>query len=485
MALKLRIQKQGKHKELVFDQNVTIGRHPSNDIHFDDPRVSRFHAEVIFDGQWWWIRDLNSKNGTYLNGKKIEFERLPLRGIIELGLGGPTFETTIPKKINEEFEPDRIEDGLQSETQIIRHFFEGSDGKDAGDKTLMFRRAFKRAQKKKTQKYLIASVVSIFLLLTATGVIYYQKTKINRLRSVAVDIFYSMKVLELEIAHLQDLIAKRPSNAPEVRVLKNKKTKLKDLKKAYDNFVKDLGIYQGLPPKERLILRVARIFGECEVNVPKGFSKEVKNYIEKWRNSGRLKRGLNRAIRKGYDRLVSQIFSQHGITPYFLFLGLQESGFNEKAVGPKTKYGYAKGPWQFIPITAKQYGLRLGPLYKKRVYDPLDERFNFRKATIAAAKYIKDLYNTEAQASGLLVMAAYNWGHNRVRKIIRKMPKDPQHRNFWNLLKIAKIPKETYDYIFYIFSAAVICENPKLFNFDLQCGALPPLEAQQSTRAGT
>ena len=99
---------------------------------------------------------------------------------------------------------------------------------------------------------------------------------------------------------------------------------------------------------------------------------------------------------------------------------------------------------------------------------PRDERFDFAKATDAAAKYIHDLYKTEAQASGLLVFASYNWGQTNVRKLINSMPNDPRERNFWQLLKKHgdKIPRETYDYVFYIISAAVIGENPKLFGFN-------------------
>jgi hypothetical protein len=80
---------------------------------------------------------------------------------------------------------------------------------------------------------------------------------------------------------------------------------------------------------------------------------------------------------------------------------------------------------------------------------------------MAVAKYLRYIYTTEAQASGLLVMASYNWGENRVRKLIRKMPKNPRQRNFWDLIKKHNIPKETYNYVYYIFSAAVIGEDPQ------------------------
>jgi hypothetical protein len=101
-------------------------------------------------------------------------------------------------------------------------------------------------------------------------------------------------------------------------------------------------------------------------------------------------------------------------------------------------------------------------------YDHNDERFNFSKATHAAAKYLKHIYSTEAQASGLLVMAGYNYGHNRVKRMIRKMPNNPKERNFWKFSTQYKIPDETYQYVLYIFSAAVIGEDPKHFGFDFK-----------------
>ena len=88
----------------------------------------------------------------------------------------------------------------------------------------------------------------------------------------------------------------------------------------------------------------------------------------------------------------------------------------------------------------------------------------------AAAQYIKAIYNTDAQASGLLVMASYNWGERRVNRLIKTMPENPQERNFWLLLDKYKkqIPRQTYDYVFHIFSAAVIGEDPHLFGFDFE-----------------
>ena len=215
-------------------------------------------------------------------------------------------------------------------------------------------------------------------------------------------------------------------------------------------------------------MRVARTFGECEINMPKGFVKEVMSYIKKWKTTTRLKEAIVRARRKGYIPKIVEIMESHDLPPQFFYLGLQESLFDINACGPKTRFGIAKGMWQFIPSTGARYGLQPGPLVKIKKPDPQDDRHHFLRSTMAAAKYIRDIYDTDAQASGLLVMASYNWGERRVIKLIRTMPEDPRERNFWRILENykEKIPKQTYDYVFYIVSATVIGENPRLFGFD-------------------
>lgn len=60
-----------KRRFELEEDPVVIGRHPECDIHIDDGSVSRKHAEVIFDGGQYYVRDLNSRNGTYLNNQSI------------------------------------------------------------------------------------------------------------------------------------------------------------------------------------------------------------------------------------------------------------------------------------------------------------------------------------------------------------------------------------------------------------------------------
>jgi hypothetical protein len=123
--------------------------------------------------------------------------------------------------------------------------------------------------------------------------------------------------------------------------------------------------------------------------------------------------------------------------------------------------------WQFTPMTAQRYGLNVGPYYQDARVDMADDRLDWEKATVAAAAYIKDIYANDAQASGLLVMASYNWGENRVIDLMREMPLNPRERNFWTLLAQhrAEVPRPIYNYVFSILAAAVIGENPRLFGF--------------------
>jgi membrane-bound lytic murein transglycosylase D len=282
---------------------------------------------------------------------------------------------------------------------------------------------------------------------------------------MAIQIFYSMKTMSLQITKLEDeMVAVRESKRLEE--IASKKQALLDMGKKYEKLVEEIGIVsRGMDEKDRTILRVARTLGECDVEMPDGFMKEVKNYIAKWRTTTRLEEAMRKIRDKKYAPVVIQEMKSNGLPPHFLYLAIQESSFDERAVGPRTKYGYAKGIWQFIPETAREYGLRVGPLVNEPQYDPLDKRFDFVAATKAAGRFLRDIYKTDAQASGLLVMASYNWGPTPIKERIRQMPENPADRNFWKLLKYHKIPKETYDYVFYIFSAIVIGENPKLFGF--------------------
>lgn len=468
--VKVKIERgNSTQKEFYFDKTFTVGRADECSIKIDEGVISRVHIEVVFDGSKWWISDKHSSNGTFLNGEKIENVELKTTTTIELGHNGPILLFTFEEKPEAPAKPEikTESNNEESVTSYIQHYFDESKSEDqVGQHTRLMREAFKVVKKKHTSKYIKIIAVVGFLAIVAAAYSIYQNIKENKQKALAENIFYDMKSLELEIESLkQDLAA---SNDPKIiKALKKFDERRHELQKNYDNLVDQLGTYD-LKPDEKVIIKMARTFGECELTMPKEFIDEVKGYIQKWKSSDRLQKALNRAKQNGYAQVVVNYMVRQDLPPQFFYLALQESDFRDQIVGPQTRYGYAKGIWQFIPATAQKYGLSIGPLVNEKVYDPGDDRYNFPKATSAASRYLKDIYNTDAQASGLLVMASYNWGEYNIIGLIRRMPANPKDRNFWNLLSKYrdKIPDETYNYVFYIFSAAVIGENPTLFGFN-------------------
>jgi pSer/pThr/pTyr-binding forkhead associated (FHA) protein len=450
-------------KEVEFRKDFFVGRGTTCELRIEDDAISRRHVRVFFEDGGWWIVDHNSTNGLYLEEQKVHELKIEDGLEVSLGKNGPKLTFTIvlqdkrKKKVRGRYT-------FGSVTQYIDHYFGESD-KKMGHHTKMIQSAYLKLKREQKQKFSLIITAIVIICMFIAYVAYSQYKEVQKQKAVAVNLFYSMKSLELKLTTLEENASEETKN--EIAVLKAQQ---RELLRNYDESLRELHIYdeEDISEEDRIILRVARIFGECEVGAPKNFIKEVKKYIKKWKTTDRLNEAIQRALENNYHAITADVLLKYDLPPQFFYLALQESDFKNDRVGPKTRFGIAKGIWQFIPSTARHYGLRTGPLVQLRRYDPRDERYNFGKATEAAAKYIHDLYKTEAQASGLLVFASYNWGQTNIRRLIRSMPNDPRERNFWQLLKKYrnKIPQETYDYVFYIISAAVIGENPELFGFD-------------------
>ncbi|MDZ7266446.1 MAG: FHA domain-containing protein [candidate division KSB1 bacterium] len=456
-ALLVRLEKgELRHGRERWTTGLTLGRSAACEISFVNPEVSLRHAQINFEAGRWWLSDLNSTNGTFLNGRRIDRAALPAHAEVELGRNGPRLHLELEPLGAAGEQPPAAPPSL---TQIGRRYFTLSLPGKIGEHTLLIRQAFQRVRRQHARRYwTIIGVIATLLLATSTA-LYHQSVRLKRLEQLharAESMFYAMKALELEIARLAPPAAARPG------------AELRRLQQDYSDFVAEaLGITPDkLPPQDWLIYKIVRDFGECDGSMPAAFKQTVHAYIAKWQSTPRLRQALARARQMGYPARIRKIMRQHGLPPQFFYLALQESDFDVTRCGPETVYGIAKGMWQFLPATARDYGLRVGPLQGYPEFDPQDERHDFEKATVAAAKHLRLLYDTKAQASGLLVMASYNWGQGNVLARIERMPNNPRERNFWRLLTTEKIPAETRDYVFYIIAAAVIGENPQLFGFD-------------------
>ncbi|MEO7109789.1 MAG: sigma 54-interacting transcriptional regulator [Polyangiaceae bacterium] len=75
---------KGAHTAIA-NRAFLIGSAARADLEIADPTVSRLHAEMEPRHDGIWIRDLGSKNGTYVDGVQVVMARVPERGTIRLG----------------------------------------------------------------------------------------------------------------------------------------------------------------------------------------------------------------------------------------------------------------------------------------------------------------------------------------------------------------------------------------------------------------
>ncbi|MEX0636843.1 MAG: lytic transglycosylase domain-containing protein [Ferruginibacter sp.] len=128
-----------------------------------------------------------------------------------------------------------------------------------------------------------------------------------------------------------------------------------------------------------------------------------------------------------YFNLIDNIFTQYGLPKELKYLAVIESNLSAAA----TSWVGAGGPWQFMPYTAREYGLVVNTQF--------DERRDYYKSTHAAARYLLTLY--KQLNDWLLVIAAYNGGPGRVSSAIKKSGS----RNFWTLQY--QLPEESRNHV--------------------------------------
>ncbi len=449
---------------LRFTGTVRIGRASANGITLDDDAVSAEHLELRRSDNSWEIIDLDSTNGSFVDG--VPSTRVPVTGehVVRLGPRGPEL------RIGLEGHGSRSTTRRMNADDIAERFLGADDPSEMSPFTAMIRAAVSDRRATELRTWLrrvrrLHVAVAVLLLLAAgtASVAVWQVHRVAELRASAGDVFNTMKALDLDLRRL------RASSGPD-QITGRRRARLES---QYEDLVRTLGIYSArTPPDIQLIYRVVHRLGESEATVPRAFVNEIRRYIARWKADD-LMAGLMETAAESLGPTITAILQQHHLPREFFYLAVQESRLNPRAVGPSTRLGVPKGMWQFIPSTAQAYGLRLGPLQGDRRFDPFDERHDVARSTEAAARYLEDMYTTDAQLSGILVIASYNMGEPRIRSLIRSMPESPSERNYWKLLQQHRrqIPDETYDYVLGVVSAAVIGANPRLFGFDVD----PPL----------
>jgi len=188
-------------------------------------------------------------------------------------------------------------------------------------------------------------------------------------------------------------------------------------------------------------------FPEVSYDIPIVMNPRVRSIIEMFqlRRHDWFQDALDRS--GYYAPMVHEVFAEEGLPQDLIYLAMVESAFKGRAV---SRAG-ARGIWQFIRATGRRYGLRQSFW--------VDDRFNAEKATRAAARHLKDLYDD--LGDWYLVMAAYNSGQRRVERAIRRTGS----RDFWVHARRRVLPRETRSYVPLIIAATVIAKNPEAYGF--------------------
>jgi membrane-bound lytic murein transglycosylase D len=203
-------------------------------------------------------------------------------------------------------------------------------------------------------------------------------------------------------------------------------------------------------PTKETEAAVAADLATTEHDLPIENNERVQSFIGLFQTNLRefMQESLERSAK--YLPMVQEVFRSEGIPLDLAYLAIVESGYKTNALSRAA----AKGMWQFMPATGKEFGLEQNWF--------LDERSDPEQATRAAAQYLKSL-NRMFDGDWNMAMASYNAGPGRLQRAV----KSSKINDFWDLTATSKyLPKETRNYVPMIMAAVLIAKNPEAYGFE-------------------
>src|SRR5438067_67580 len=150
-----------------------------------------------------------------------------------------------------------------------------------------------------------------------------------------------------------------------------------------------------------------------------------------------------------YKKLIDRVLAEFKLPKALAYLPVIESAYTPTM----TSRAGAHGIWQFMPDTAREYGLRVDWW--------VDERADPERSTRAAVAYLRDLYRQFNDWP--LTLAAYNAGPGRIRRALETNGAT----TFWELCDAGALPKETRGYVPTFFATLMIPSDPATYGFRL------------------
>jgi soluble lytic murein transglycosylase-like protein len=462
------VRKSGKlaaARYLVRGDLVRIGRSTENDIVLaDEPRVSARHLEIRRTDGGYRLYDLQSTNGTYLNGKRVQQADLTPPASIRLGADGPELAFVVEPAAADSDEtilsstltPQAANPGAGAGASILEEHerllssavakARLARGHGAFDQTAsIMREMLGEALHKTSRKFRFVIAGLTFALAAVSGYGYWQ---ISNLRS-------EKKSLDSQMASIEALLEQGNQDPAQAEQLIDRLDEFEGRAKALDSTLLYRIAARG---REDLVTSEIRSlmaeFGAETYSIPPEFLDEVKRFLKQYQGPDR--RNMERVMGEARPnvRSMQEILARYNLPPDLAYMVLVESGMSANGSSPAG----AAGLWQLTPATARQYGLR--------VDGSVDDRLDIRKATDAASKYIRELIlDFGAGSSVMLALAAYNVGPTRVKQAVHRLSDPIKQRNFWYLYRTRALPLETREYVPKVMAAMIVARHPDRFGF--------------------
>jgi pSer/pThr/pTyr-binding forkhead associated (FHA) protein len=439
-----------------------IGRAPDNDTVINDATVSLYHVQLRRDATSCRVRDLDSTNGTWLNGERITEAELPPAAILKLGSQGPEFTLVFEEGTLEDFNrtveisaadlaapaaPSKLpthahEDLLSAAVSRARRMRAHGVG---GETMTIMRHVIHEALRHSGRRHRKIGYSLGIALLTVSALGAWRITTLNR----------DKRAIDAHIQQLEADLQKSSQAAEKERLLAS----LGDYQDQAENLQRNLLFRLGGKREGDFVTRELRElmaeFGAEVYSIPPEFIERVNYYIDQ--DCGPERPLIARSLNESGEQLqtIRRILKEEQMPVDLAYIPIVESAL---AAGPPSAAG-AVGPWQFTAATAKAYGLR--------VDGRVDERKDLLKSTRASCNYLRDLIlDFGAGSSVMLALAAYNSGAGKVKQAVTNTVRDPiKQRNFWYLYRTDALPRETREYVPKVFAAMLIGRNARHFGF--------------------
>jgi FHA domain-containing protein/transglycosylase-like protein with SLT domain len=450
----------------VSEGATRIGRAPDNDVVIEgagSATVSLYHAEIRRNDSACRIRDLESTNGTWLNGERVTEAAISPSAVIRFGINGPEFSlvfqddaaSALDRTI--EVSPSAVppapaprspatsdhEDLLSSAVLRARRLRAHSGH---GQTITIMRGVVEQALRRSRRRFRVVGYSLLAGLLVVSSLALW---KITAMRHEKRDIDSHIQMLEAQL-----------QKANESKDIDRLLLQLGDYQSQAESLQKTLLYRLGAVPEKgdpttRDLRSLMTELGAEVYSIPPEFVERVQHYIEQ--DQGPERPIIARALEEdsGRIRTIRSILQQEQLPPDLAYIPLVESALSTEKSSPAG----AAGPWQLTEATAKAYGLR--------VDSQVDERKDLVKSTRAICRYLRDLIlDFGAGSSVMLALAAYDGGTTKVKQAVTRTVRDPiKQRNFWYLYRVRALPLETREYVPKVLAAMLIGRNPHHFGF--------------------